>query len=203
MDAQITSLLTDVITLAGTILIGFLTAFVKQHYSAKQVETAKTVAKTAVGFAEEIGTTMGLNGKDKFSAALGKARDLAGKYGIKLTDTQWEGLINASVNESRAVWDSLQGSSPTTVVNTSQAVTIPPETVQPTTTSETISTPPADAPTSSTLTIQQAVAQGIKDILTPVAVQAGDQTIQEIIDTTVSNATSKVNPQAPAQTPTV
>lgn len=86
----------------------------------------------------------------------------------------------------------------TTVVNTSQAPTVPPLPVQPTTTSEPTVTASADAPASPVVTIQQAIAQGIKDKLTPVAQQQGEQTVQEIIDTTVNGMVNKVNPSVTA-----
>lgn len=81
-----------------------------------------------------------------------------------------------------------------TVVNTSQATVVPAASVQPTTAGEATTSAPADSSTPSTVTIQQAVAQGIKDKLTPVAQQQGEQTVQEIIDTTVNDTVNKVNP---------
>ena len=46
----------------------------------------------------------------------------------------------------------------------------------------------------SKVTIQQAIAQGIKDKLTPVAQQQGEQTVLEIIATVVNDTVNKVNP---------
>jgi hypothetical protein len=60
---------------------------------------------------------------------------------------------------------------------------------------DSIATPvPTDTATPSVITIQQAVAQGIKDKLTPVAQQQGEQTVQEIINTTIDATVNKVYP---------
>lgn len=111
MDIQTTlpPFLTDLVTLAGTVLLGFLTVFVRQHFSAKQVDMAKSVAKLAVSFANELDHVTGIKGEDKLKAALEQAKSLAGKYGINLTDDQWTGLIKSTVNESRLIWESVQG----------------------------------------------------------------------------------------------
>ena len=111
MDIQTTlyPLLNDLIVLMGTILLGFLTGFVKLHYSAKQVESAKKVANVAVGFADEMAHVYGINGNEKFNTAMTQAKLLASKYGITLTDEQWTTLIKATVNEARAIYDSVQG----------------------------------------------------------------------------------------------
>lgn len=86
------------------------------------------------------------------------------------------------------------------VVDVTQAAAVSPVPgpVQPTVAGETITTTPTDAPAPSVVTIQQAVAQGIKDKLTPVAQQQGEQTVQEIINTTVNDAVNKVNPSVTA-----
>ena len=109
MDIQMVlyPLLNDLIVLMGTILLGFLSAYIKAHFSAKQVETAKTVANVAVGFAEELDHTLGTKGEEKLNSALEQAKLLAGKYGIKLTDEQWTGLIKAAVNESRIIYEAV------------------------------------------------------------------------------------------------
>lgn len=107
MDIQtaLYPILNDLIVLMGTILLGFLSAYVKAHFSAKQVETAKTVAHVAVGFAEELGNALDIKGEEKLNSALKQARLLASKYGVELTDEQWTGLIKAAVNDARIIYE--------------------------------------------------------------------------------------------------
>lgn len=120
-------LLTDLIIAVGTILLGYLTLFVKQHYSVKQVETAKKVAGIAVGFADEVAHVSGINGPEKLDAAMFQAKVLANKIGIKLTNEQWNGLIKAVVNEGRTIYDSVQGQAPVEVApGVLPEATIPP-----------------------------------------------------------------------------
>jgi hypothetical protein len=111
MDTQILvyNILKDIIALAGTILIGFITAYVNQHFTATQVSNAKQVATIAVTFAEQIANSMGFKGQDKYNSALSKAKDLATKYGVKMTDDQWQGLIEAAVKEMNHIWNSSNG----------------------------------------------------------------------------------------------
>jgi len=114
MDIQSTlyPLLNDLIILMGTILLGFVTAYVKSHYSAKQVETAKKVADISVSFADEMAHVYNISGPEKFNTAITQAKVLAGKAGIKLSDEQWTALIKAVVNEGRTVYDATQGAVP-------------------------------------------------------------------------------------------
>jgi hypothetical protein len=99
MDIQnaVYALLKDLIALLGSIAIAYLSAYLKQHFNAKQLELAKTIAEEAVYFAEQVGNTLGIKGADKYKAALEKAKVLAAKVGIHLTDEQWQGLIESAV----------------------------------------------------------------------------------------------------------
>lgn len=99
MDIQtaVYTLLKDIITLLGAVALTYLSAYIKQHFNAKQIELAKTIAEEAVYFAEQISTTLGIKGADKYKAALEKAKVLAAKVGIHLTDEQWQGLIESAV----------------------------------------------------------------------------------------------------------
>jgi ABC-type branched-subunit amino acid transport system ATPase component len=108
LQSAIYAVLKDLIVLAGTVLAGTLTAYVQKHYTAKQVETAKEIARTAVLFAEQTAKLLGINGEAKFKAALEKAKVLAAKAGIQLTDEQWQGLIEAAVKEFSDVWNNLE-----------------------------------------------------------------------------------------------
>ena len=111
MDVQIISSgLTQILTLAGTILIAVLTAYINAHYSAKKIDTAKSIAELAYNFAEEVGRITGFKGVDKLAIALNQAKLQAGKLGINRTDEQWTGLIKATVFMARNTYDSIQGS---------------------------------------------------------------------------------------------
>ena len=135
MDIQSTlyPFLNDLIVLMGTILLGFITAYVKQHYSAKQVDTAKTVANLAISFADEMAHVFGIDSTTKFNTAMIHAKSLAEKYGIKLSDEQWGMLIKAGVFEGRAIYNSAQGKVDTipVVVEAPTDVIVPPEATTP------------------------------------------------------------------------
>ena len=118
MDIQtvLYPLLNDLIMFMGAVLLAFLSAYVKAHFSAKQIETTKAVANVAVGFANELDHALGIKGEEKLNSALEQAKLLAGKYGIKLTDEQWTGLIKAAVNEARIIYESVGKVEPVIVV---------------------------------------------------------------------------------------
>jgi len=113
MDAQITAFLNDAIKLIGGILMTFIAAYVKQHYTAKQVETSKSLAKLGVKFADELQHTLGIKGEEKLNAAIEQAKLQVGSFGIKLSDEQWSGLIKSVLNESRSIYNATQGGSQT------------------------------------------------------------------------------------------
>lgn len=107
IQASLYPILQTIVSLAVTTVLGFLAAYIKSHFSAKQIQTGEGIAKIAVTFAEQVATKLGLDGAGKYQAALSKAEDLAGKYGLKLTGSQWQGLIESAVNESKKYWGTL------------------------------------------------------------------------------------------------
>lgn len=113
MDIQnnIYKVLMDLLALCGSILIAFVSAYVKQKFSAAQVDQAKQIAGISVTYAEQVAEQMGFKGPAKYTAALSKVKELAAKVGITMTDAQWQGLIEASLKELTDVWNSAQGSS--------------------------------------------------------------------------------------------
>ena len=124
MDTQtlIYNILKDVIALAGTILITYVTAYVNQHFKSKQVSDAKQIANIAVAFTEQVASTMGFKGPEKYNSALTKAKDLATKYGIKMTDDQWQGLIETAVGEMNSLWNGSKGA--TTILSNADGATV-------------------------------------------------------------------------------
>ena len=110
MDAQIQTMVYDVlqdaIVLLGSLLVGVVTRYIQQHYNAKQIEDAKGIAQIAVSSVEEIANVLGIKGADKLSIALNKARALAIKAGIELTDDQWHSLIHDALAELKGTWRS-------------------------------------------------------------------------------------------------
>lgn len=109
MDIQtlIFNALKDLVALGLTALLGFATAYVKSHFSAKQIDTAKGIAETAVSFVEQTMSTAGVDNSQKFQAAFNSAKALAAKAGIKLTDQQWESLIEGALKDMKVYWDSV------------------------------------------------------------------------------------------------
>ena len=108
MDVQtlIFNALKDLVTLGCTVLLGFASAYVKSHFSAKQIDTAKGIAETAVSFVEQTMSTAGIDNAQKFQAAFNSAKGLAAKAGIKLTDQQWESLLEGALKDMKVYWDS-------------------------------------------------------------------------------------------------
>lgn len=93
MDIQsiIFSGLQDIVTILVGALVAYLVAYIKQHFSAKQISTASVIASAAVNFvAQKLDTS---ENTAKFEAALASAKELAAKAGLKFTDSQWETLI--------------------------------------------------------------------------------------------------------------
>jgi hypothetical protein len=111
IDQQITdalyNILLTVVTTGTPIVIGYIVNFLRQHASAKQLETSKEIAMNSVTFAEQISKTLGFNNEQKFNSALASAKELASKYGVKLNDTQWKSLIEPALNEAKKGWNDL------------------------------------------------------------------------------------------------
>jgi hypothetical protein len=116
MQTAVYNVLMDVITITGTILLGLVSAYVKQHFSGIQVNQAKQISGIAVTFAEQVAMTMGFNGKAKYESALAKAKELSDKYGIHLSDAQWEALIESSLKELNQIWTKTNGAT-TNIMN--------------------------------------------------------------------------------------
>lgn len=110
-NAQIQALLYNLIlTLISTglpIVLGYITMYIKSHYTAKQIESAKEVAKISVSYVEQIAQANGINGIDKFNKALESVKDLGNQKGLKFSDSQWQTLIEGSIKESVKGWDNL------------------------------------------------------------------------------------------------
>lgn len=105
----VNSTLSDLLNGVGSLLIVFLIAYVKQHYSARQVESAKNLASEAVSMAQELGITDSLSGSQKLKEAIKFAKTEAVKVGIKKTDEQWEAYILSAKNKTRSIIDQVQG----------------------------------------------------------------------------------------------
>ncbi|HEY8804744.1 MAG TPA: phage holin, LLH family [Clostridium sp.] len=101
MDFQtmIYNILLTVVTTATPILVGYVVLFIRNHANAKQLHTAKVISLNAVTFANQVSSELDLNNEAKFNSALASAKELASKYGIKLSNDQWKNLIEPSVNE--------------------------------------------------------------------------------------------------------
>lgn len=94
----LTGLQSIVTTLIG-VLITFLIAYIKQHFTSKQIADAVGISEQAVKYAAQLekkyGTTFN---STKYASALARAKELASKAGINLTDSQWETLIESAYN---------------------------------------------------------------------------------------------------------
>lgn len=99
------NLLKDLVILVISVLAGYVIKYVNSHFKATQVETAKSVASMAVTYSEQVSGLLGLKSRDKFNAALEKAKLFAKSHGLNLTDAQWEGLIEEALFDLSAIWN--------------------------------------------------------------------------------------------------
>lgn len=106
-----------IITIVGSILMAVITASLKQRFTGIQMDRAKQIAEIAVTFAEQIQITLGAKGPVKYASALTKAKEIAAKAGITMTDAQWQGLIEASLKELSSVWNSTNSTVTTSISN--------------------------------------------------------------------------------------
>lgn len=93
----ITNVLVDLIRLAVLGGVTYGVAYLRSHYTAKQIKKATGIAKIAVDATEQVASALNINGKDKLDHALVIAKDLAGKAGLHLSEKQWNSLIEAGV----------------------------------------------------------------------------------------------------------
>ncbi|WP_407310472.1 phage holin, LLH family [Desulfosporosinus sp. SB140] len=104
MDVQsiISSGLSDIAMALVSALIALAGFYLKKHFTAKQLATAGSIASDAVNFATQAAKKHGIAlDLGKYNAALGKAKELGTKAGIKMTDSQWEGLIESAYKQSK------------------------------------------------------------------------------------------------------
>ena len=117
MDIQsiVSSGLTDIVTALSGMLVAFMLAYVKQHFSATQISTASGIATEAVNFAtqaaKKLGATQDLA---KYNSALMKAKELASKAGLNFTDSQWETLLESAYKKAKDGLQPLQTGTITT-----------------------------------------------------------------------------------------
>ena len=106
MDVQtaVFSVLRDLIVLAGTVVLGYVSNYLHRYYTAQQIQTAKSLALLAVTFVEQVAVSLGLTNPEKLQVAIQRAKALAAKVGINLTDQQWETLIEAVLGEVKDIW---------------------------------------------------------------------------------------------------
>lgn len=104
VQTAVFNVLKDLIVLAGTVGLGFVTNYVHKYYMAKQIETAKGIAVLVVTFVEQVAASLGLTSRAKLQLAIERAKALAAKIGLNLTDQQWETLIEAALGELKDIW---------------------------------------------------------------------------------------------------
>lgn len=104
MDVQIILFngLKDLLVLLCSTLTGFLVAYVRQHFSAKQISTGSLIASEAVNFVAQTAKNLGITEDSaKFQSAKDKAKELASKVGIKFTDSQWQTLLESALKTAK------------------------------------------------------------------------------------------------------
>jgi len=91
------------------VLVAFLVAYIKQHFSATQISTASGIATESVNFAVQAAKKLGVT-QDlaKYNFALTKAKELASKAGLNFTDSQWETLLESAYKKAKDGLQTLQ-----------------------------------------------------------------------------------------------
>jgi len=113
---MIYNVLKDVLTLIASVGLGYLTVYIRSHYTAKQAQTAESIARLAVTFAQQVANSLGLDSQGKLNAALTQAKEFAAKHGINYTDEQWKTLLEAAVNIAKKDWEDVKTETQSTVV---------------------------------------------------------------------------------------
>lgn len=98
----ISSGLSDIGMALLSTLVGLAGYYLKQHFTSKQLATAASIATEAVNFAAQAAKKLGIT-QDlaKYQHALAKAKELASKVGIKLSDSEWETLIESAYKQAK------------------------------------------------------------------------------------------------------
>ena len=96
----------DLISLLGVAAVPFLlrlaNRIVANHLTQQQQELTRTIAVTAVHAAEALGASRHISQNEKLAEAADRARDLASRHGINLSDEQWRTLLEAAVMQMKA-----------------------------------------------------------------------------------------------------
>ena len=95
--------LMDLTQLLILVLGGMVIAYLKRRFSLQQLEKAREIAYIAVQAVEMIAKVNGFDSKQKFEKAMAFVKEFAAKHGLKLTDEQWQALIEAAVHQLRVL----------------------------------------------------------------------------------------------------
>lgn len=95
----VVTVLTHLLRLAILTLVGYAVTWLRQHVSAARLRLAKEVAAIAVRTAEQLAVRLSIHGQAKLQAALTHARQLAAAHGLRLTDEQWQSLLESAVKD--------------------------------------------------------------------------------------------------------
>lgn len=97
----VSSGLQDIIMTLISVLIAAGGYYLKQHFTGKQIATAAEIASEAVRFVAQTTAKLPAQDATKAKYALAKAKELAAKVGINLTDGQWETLLESAYKKTK------------------------------------------------------------------------------------------------------
>jgi len=110
INQLVSTYLSDATTALIGILVAFLVAYVKRHFSASQIKTGTEIATEAVNFAAQMAKRFGItDDATRYNSALARVKDLASKAGVNLSDSQWETLIESAWRKVKDGLNQLQG----------------------------------------------------------------------------------------------
>lgn len=99
--------LVDLIQLLILVLGGMAVVYLRRHFSLQQLDKAREITYIAVNAVEMIARACNFDSKQKFEKAMAFVKEFAAKHGLKLTDEQWQVLIEAAVHRLKVVEEEL------------------------------------------------------------------------------------------------
>jgi hypothetical protein len=100
MNEALTNALVTFVSLLLGLALNAARQWMQKRYSADQIQTAVDISRVAAQATEQIWAKLPKNGGvQKLDEALKTARKLAEGHGIKLSDKQWQALLESAVHE--------------------------------------------------------------------------------------------------------
>jgi hypothetical protein len=100
--------LTNLVQLVIIFVGGLLVRYLKSNYTSTQLKRAMAIADTVVRAVEMIAVAYGFSPQEKMKKAVEMAKVFAQNHGLKLTDEQWQTMIEAAVHQMKVLGEELK-----------------------------------------------------------------------------------------------